>query len=132
MAYRLPIPLEAQQLVFEYCSWATWGASTWAAWQAKEAHAHGGTPSAQEFNEELIENVGPEYYEEWHWVPPMKPAWWMPVACHLGWAGPVLDDREVVGQWAGSFLTRLQDLDAERARRVEEMWNQCEPCAGAE
>ena len=96
MAYRLPIPLEAQQLVLEYCSWAKWGTSMWAAWQATEAHAHDGTPSARAFKEEFIENCGPQYYEEWHWVPPMKLAWWPPVSCHLGWAGPVLDDREAV------------------------------------
>ena len=128
MAYRLPVTLEAQQLVLEYVSRAKWSASTWATWQAKEAHANGGTPSCVELKEEIIEKVGPQYYEEWHWVPPMKPAWWPPVACHLGWAGPVLDDREAVCKWATSFLMCLQDLDAEQARRVEEMRFQCEPC----
>ena len=58
----------------------------------------------------------------------MKLPWWPPVACHLGWAGPVLDDKEAVFKWAAGFLVRLQDLDAERARRVEEMWFQREPC----
>ena len=46
MAYRLPVPVEAQQLVLEYVSCVKWSASTWAAWQAKEAHANGGTPSS--------------------------------------------------------------------------------------
>ena len=58
MAYWLPVPPEAQQLVLEYCSCAKWSASTWAAWQAKEAHANGGTPSSLELKEEFIENVG--------------------------------------------------------------------------
>ena len=128
MAYRLPVPAEAQQLVLEYVSCVKWSASTWAAWQAKEAHANGGTPSSLELKEEFIENVGPQYYEMWHSYPPMKPAWWSPVACHLGWAGPVLDDREAVCKWATSFLVRLQDLDAVWPRHVEEMWFQCEPC----
>ena len=102
MAYRLPVPVEAQQLVLEYVSCVKWSASTWAAWQAKEAHANGG---------------------------PMKPAWWSPVASHLGWAGPVLDDREAVCKWATSFLMRLQNLDARQARRAVEMWFQCEACS---
>ena len=66
MAYRLPVPVEAQQLVLEYVSCVKWSASTWAAWQAKEAHANGGTPSSLELKEEFIENVGPQYYEMWH------------------------------------------------------------------
>ena len=128
MSRRLPVPLEAQQLVLEYVSCVKWSASPWAAWQAKEAHANGGTPSSLELREEFIENVGPQYYEMWQFYPPMKPVWWPPVACHLGWGGPVLDDREAVCKWAASFLMRLQDLDAEQARHVEEMWFQCELC----
>ena len=60
MSYRLPLPLEAQELVLEYVSCVKWSASTWAAWQAKEAHANGGTPSSLELKEEFIENVGPQ------------------------------------------------------------------------
>ena len=100
MAYRLPVPLEAQQLVLEYVSRVKWSASTWAAWQAKEAHANSGTPSSLELKEEFIENVGPQYYEMWHSYPPMKPAWWSPVACHLGWAGPVTGRQFINGPLA--------------------------------
>ena len=129
MSYRLPLPLEAQELVLEYVSCVKWSTSTWAAWQAKEARANGGTPSSLVLKEEFIENIGPQYYDMWHFYPPMKPAWWSPVASHLGWAGPVLDDREAVCKWATSFLMRLQNLDARQARRAGVMWFQCEACS---